>query len=319
VGQEHRPTCACSFTYEHTNMGNKYSKPFKLIIGKRGRGDGEFFHPQAVCTDEDDHIYVADTNNHRIQVFNVDGSFLYKFGKEGSQAGKFNDPMAICMGSGEHRDCIVIADYWNERVVIVKKNGDHVRSIPCGGCTNGVSVDSSNRIFVSKNYYISVWDWNGQHIFSFGSQGSQDGQFEYARKSCIDKERGIIFIADQYNNRIQLFDLQGTFMGKIGSEGSSIAQLNRSTSVGLDSLGNLIIADSRNHRLSAWSWHNGQSSPLGVFAKEGSNQGEFKYPKGVCIDSLGRIIVAETENHRIQIVERKMSQTMMMCSLLIDE
>jgi tripartite motif-containing protein 71 len=255
-------------------------------------------------------------------VFNADGSFLYKFGEEGSQDGQFKNPEAICMGSGEHRDCLVIADCWNNRVVIVKKNGDHVRSILCSDNTHGVSVDSSNCIFVSMaDGFMLVWDWNGHHLLSFGSEGSQDGQFNAISQPCIDMERGITFFADCDNHRIQVFDLQGSFMGKIGSKGSSIAQLDHPTNVCLDSRGNLIIADSWNHRLSAWSWHNGQSSPLGVLGKKGSKRGQFNYPFGVCIDSLGRIIVADTINHRIQIVERskKMSQTMMMCSLLIDE
>jgi tripartite motif-containing protein 71 len=291
-----------------------------LIIGKEGQGGGEFKYPCSMCTDEDDHIYVVDSDNHRIQAFNVDGSFLYKFGEEGSQDGQFNRLWAICMGSGQYRDCLVIVDSDNNRVVIVKKNGDHVRSIPCGDHTYGVSVDSSHHIFVSLDYSISVWDWNGHHLFSFGSEGSQDGQFNCARQSCMDKERGIIFVADRGNHRIQVFDLQGSFMGKIGCEGSSIEQLEYPTSVCLDSQGNLIIGDTINNRLSAWSWYNGQSSPLGVLGKEGSNQGEFYYPEGVCIDSLDRIIVADSYNHRIQIVERtKISQTMLMCSLLSDE
>jgi tripartite motif-containing protein 71 len=290
------------------------------MFGKKGQGDGEFDYPQALCVDQDNHIYVADTNNHRIQVLNVYGSFLYNFGKEGSQDGNFNHPSAISTGSGEHKDCLVIADCYNSRVVIVKKNGDHVRSIPCGDYTYGVSVDRSNRIFVSVDYSMSVWDWNGQYLFSFGSQGNQDGQFGIARQPCIDMERGIIFFADCGNHRIQVFDLQGSFMGKIGSKGSIMAQLNYPSSVCLDSRDNLIIADSYNHRLSAWSWHNGQFSLLGVFGKQGSKPGEFNHPTGVCIDSLGHIIVADLWNHRIQTVERrKMSQTNLMCSLLIDE
>jgi hypothetical protein len=56
-----------------------------------------------LCTDQDNHIYVADSNNHRIQVLNVDGSFLHKFGEQGSQDGQLGLPEAMCMESGKHK------------------------------------------------------------------------------------------------------------------------------------------------------------------------------------------------------------------------
>jgi DNA-binding beta-propeller fold protein YncE len=290
-----------------------------IAFGKEGRGDGEFMNAVDVCTDEENRIYVVDMGSHRIQVFNVDGSFLHKFGQFGSQDGQFADPVAICTGSGEHRDCLVIADSYNNRVQIVKRNGDHVRSIPCGGYTYGVGVDSSNHIFVSMEYSIIVFDWGGEYLFAFGSRENRHRHFWFTAHLCIDTKQGVLFASDYETNMINVFDLNGSFVGLSNQEGRSTAnKLARPPSVCLDSRGNVIIADTDRHRLSAWSWCKGKSSRLGVYGFRGMHPGEFSFPYGVCTDSLGRIIVTDTYNNRIQVVKRKKtSQVAMTCSLFM--
>jgi sugar lactone lactonase YvrE len=132
--------------------------------------------------------------------------------------------------------------------------------------------------------------------------------------------RHLIFIPDYYNHRIQVMDLQGTFMASFGSHGSRFDQYDHPTSVCLDHRGNLIVSDSCNHRLSAWSWDNGVASPLGLLGKEGNKighkEGEFNYPKGVCIDSAHRLIVAEKYGNRVQVISIKRVRIDIMCCLM---
>ncbi len=58
-------------------------------------------------------IYVADYNNHRIQVFDSDGNFVKKFGKQGSQDGQFNVPRGVAVDSNNN---LYVADAGNVRI-----------------------------------------------------------------------------------------------------------------------------------------------------------------------------------------------------------
>jgi len=58
-------------------------------FGSKGARDGEFDDPSSVACNSRGEIVVADFNNHRIQVFDRDGKFLFKFGSEGQEDGQF--------------------------------------------------------------------------------------------------------------------------------------------------------------------------------------------------------------------------------------
>ena len=52
-------------------------------FGRKGSNNGEFIQPYGISSDREGNVYVADYNNHRIQVFTVDGVYLRQFGKKG--------------------------------------------------------------------------------------------------------------------------------------------------------------------------------------------------------------------------------------------
>ena len=58
---------------------------------------------------------VCDTLSHRIQVFELSGKFITKFGTEGSGIGEFHGPVSPAVLSDGR---IVVADYWNDRIQI---------------------------------------------------------------------------------------------------------------------------------------------------------------------------------------------------------
>jgi len=60
-------------------------------------------------------IYVSDSNNHRIQVFDSAGNFLFKFGSLGSGDGQFGDPFGIAVDSMKN---IYVTDLGNHRIQV---------------------------------------------------------------------------------------------------------------------------------------------------------------------------------------------------------
>ena len=64
-------------------------------FGSKGEIDGQFQFPYAVACNSRGDIIVADKNNHRIQVFDRNGKFMFKFGSNGSGSGQFDQPSGI--------------------------------------------------------------------------------------------------------------------------------------------------------------------------------------------------------------------------------
>src|SRR5204862_545685 len=69
---------------------------FLLGFGHAGNGPGEFNRPEGLCVDAQDRVYVADSCNHRIQIFSSDGKLLRSYGKAGSGKGELSYPYDIC-------------------------------------------------------------------------------------------------------------------------------------------------------------------------------------------------------------------------------
>ena len=72
---------------------------FHLTLGSRGGGDGEFRAPRGMTVDSAGDVYVADTDNDRIQVFDSDGNFLRKWGSEGFGNNQFFGPRDVALDS----------------------------------------------------------------------------------------------------------------------------------------------------------------------------------------------------------------------------
>jgi tripartite motif-containing protein 71 len=86
---------------------------FLTTWGSSGSGNGQFSLPEGVATDGSGHVYVADTNNDRIQKFDASGTFLTTWGSVGSGNGQFDSPIGVATdGSGN----VYVADTFNHRI-----------------------------------------------------------------------------------------------------------------------------------------------------------------------------------------------------------
>ncbi len=85
-----------------------------------------------------------------------------------------------------------------------------------------VAWDSAGNTFVADgvgNTRVAKFDKNGVFVKSWGSKGTEPGQFGSARAIAVDAQ-GNVYVADPQNKRIQVFDNNGTFKTAITNVGS---------------------------------------------------------------------------------------------------
>ncbi|MBU0569122.1 PEGA domain-containing protein, partial [bacterium] len=86
---------------------------FTAKWGSYGTGDGQFRYPHGVAVDAGGNLYVADTNNHRIQKFDSSGTFITKWGSYGTGDGQFKYPYGVAVDSSGN---LYVADRDNNRI-----------------------------------------------------------------------------------------------------------------------------------------------------------------------------------------------------------
>jgi tripartite motif-containing protein 2/3/tripartite motif-containing protein 71 len=115
--------------------------------------EAQFTYPWDVACDSIGNIYVADTQNYRIQVFTAEGELLRKFGMESIGDGKLIAATSISI---DKDNVIYVTDYFNHRVSIFTCEGKFLSSFgTCGigpgelHCPRGIAVDKNGVVYVS--------------------------------------------------------------------------------------------------------------------------------------------------------------------------
>jgi len=97
------------------------TKNYELITqwGSQGIECGQFDSPWGICVDEKQ-VYISDSKNHRVQVFDHSGTFLFTFGSLGSGPQELYTPKGISVW----KQFVMIADCVNDRIQVYKTNGE---------------------------------------------------------------------------------------------------------------------------------------------------------------------------------------------------
>ena len=266
-----------------------------------------FKSPSSISVHHNHTVFVADTGNHRIQVFDRNGTFKFAFGSEGSGEGQFLSPRGIDVTKSSHisRSKIVVADTGNHRIQVFHVNGTFDFTFGSEGSGNGnfsspegvatYRTGSGIAVADTGNHRIQVFDRNGTFDFAFGSEGSGEGQF--LSPGGVGMGHGeYLFVADTGNHRVQQFFPNGMFYRVVGTNGTGDGEFvgPRSVNVGW---GFVTVADTGNNRTQLFS---GATFERAV-GSEGSGEGQLLSPEGAATGAYHRTYVADTGNHRIQV------------------
>jgi ABC-type Fe3+ transport system permease subunit len=130
------------------------------VIGHPGNGPGEFNRPEGLCVDAQDRLYVADSCNHRIQVFANDGQFLRSYGKAGAGKGDLSYPYDICVDAAGRQ---YVCEFGNSRIQVFDASDHPIEIIGGPGLAPGqfsnpwgVALDSAGNLYVadSQNHRV---------------------------------------------------------------------------------------------------------------------------------------------------------------------
>lgn len=116
---------------------------------------GDFGAPQGVALDNDGNVYVTDTLNNRVEIFDADGSFITLFGKHGDGPGYLSRPKGIAVDGDGH---IWVADEMQDRLQVFNREGQLLTYIGTGHgelpgqfkSLVGVAIDKQNRVFTAE-------------------------------------------------------------------------------------------------------------------------------------------------------------------------
>ena len=279
-------------------------KPFQvkpvLSFGKEGSGDGMFRYPLGVAVSDGDEIVVADQCNHRVQVFDSNGTFLRSFGHKGENAGEFNLPDGVVT---DRNGNIFVADRGNHRVQIFSWEGRYLSLFGGKGSLDSqlsypqdLSLDSTGNIIVADagNKLIKIFTPDGRFVMKIGGQGSLSDPVH-----CVQCGEYFI-VSDSSEHCIKVFNREGHFQYKFGKQGKGDGEFNCPAYLLVNESQHLFVCDERNHRVQVFEL-NGKF--IGKFGTQGSNLGEFDRPLSVAMLSNGQFLVSDQCNHRIQIFQ----------------
>ena len=181
------------------------------IEGTYGNGELQFQYPRGITLHPySNKVYVADSDNHRIQVLNFDLTFCSSFGMYGSNNGELNFPYDV---STDREGNVYVADCGNHRIQVFTPSGVYLRKFGKEGEGEAelkhpvsIAIDSRNVVYIGEkgNNRVSIFSTNSHFITSFGIPGHQSGQFKGPYGLAVDIN-GTVYVCDTNNHRIQIF------------------------------------------------------------------------------------------------------------------
>lgn len=247
--------------------------------------------------------------------------FLRQWGRQGSKPGEFHFPIGIAVNRADE---VFVTDHYNNRVQKFDAAGELLSCFETLPNPGGIGVDREGNLYISHfptaagkettPDRISVLSPDGKRIREWGSSGTGDGELNWPGGIAIGRN-GRVYVADQTNHRVQMFDRRGRFLGKWGKYGTRPGQFGgkalENSRVGgpqfiaLDAAGAVYTTEASVGRVqkftadgeSLLAWGDNEDKP-------GSFGGKFRGtslqgPIAICFDHQGHVWIS-TAGGRVQ-------------------
>ncbi len=234
-------------------------------------GAGQLNGPRGIAMDASGNLYVADSFNHRVAVFDPSGALLRSIGAKGSDDGQLNEPSGVAVDADGN---VYVADTWNARVAKFGPDGAWIKSWGSGREDFGDGRRAT--------------DTKGE------AQANADNPLGFygPRNVLVVGER--VYIADTGNKRIVVTDREGNFVEQWGTLGAEPGQFHEPIGLGVDQTGKLYIGDTWNGRVQVFEPDPAgpiKTQPVQVISISGWEKDTYNDPY-LAVTPDGRTLVA---------------------------
>ena len=307
------------FIQVRTRSKLKWKPNAQTIAGRYGEGNqlNQLNYPYGIYVDhQQQHIYIADSGNHRIVKRKLDGGSDHEeivaggngWGNRTDQLSWPSDVIA-----DEKKKSLIICDRGNRRVVqwsLENPNGEKeilIENIEC----YGLMINENGDLFVCdwENHAVKRWrkseigkGGEGTIVAGGNGQGNQLNQLNTPTNIFIDREE-TIYVSDWGNNRVMKWlkgENEGIIVAGGNGEGKSLKQLNHPQGLVVNEVGDIYVADYENNRIICWSLGSKEGRVVGGGNGRGKGSNELNFPAGLSFDAENNLYVADYGNQRIQ-------------------
>ena len=260
---------------------------YSKSISSRGSENGKLTGPTSAKLDSSGNIFIADSDNYRIQKFDSSGNYLLKWGSEkANQCGNnnFNSLNQIDIDSNNN----VYSISWCSGVQKFDSSGNFIKSWNGDGASDnfgsavGMAIDG-NYLYLTDTSKQRVWkyDLEGNVIKKWGTNGTENGQFKYPVDITFDSN--YLYVLDRDANLINKFTKDGEFVSKwsVGEGGWAI---------GING-GNIYIAKQNGEY--AVEKYSTDGTLLGSYIKFGNQIENVSIPRDITFDALGNMYISD--------------------------
>jgi len=299
---------------------------FVMQIGQAGFSSGvegtDLGWIADVAVDSSGNIWVVDGSASHVAKFDAGGNLSGELGvpwEWGSDNHHFAGPRSIAFDNAGN---MYVSDAWNHRIQVFDSGGNYLATIGETGVSGSdnahlnlprhIAIDDSDLLYVpdALNHRVQIFDVASAPAITYvgtigvtGEAGSDNAHFNWPSGVAVDAGR--IYVADDYNHRVQIFGRSApyTYQGTLGSgsPGSGNDQLNYPVDVAIDSAGNIYVADLLNMRVQ--QFNSGSLVYVRTFGVTGvpylTDGFHYNQPSGVAVAPDGSILLTEEKGRRL--------------------
>ena len=261
----------------------------------------QFVRVFGVSIDSKGNIYAADQAVDAVFILDPQGNLqLIRNGKE-AHFGLING-LAL-----DDNDRLFVTDSKLHEVIVF--NPQHQQEAIFGaadlGDPGGIAIDTENRLLYvvdTGSDQVKVFDADSYKLLrSIGTAGKKHtltdpGTFSLPTQAALDTD-GNLYVTDTLNNRVEIFDGDGEFIGEFGKAGDGPGFFARPKGIAVDCDGHIWVVDGVQNRVQVF---NRQGQLLTYFGEPGPFPGQLNAPYGITIDKKNRVLVSEQFPGRVQ-------------------
>jgi DNA-binding beta-propeller fold protein YncE len=264
----------------------------------------ELRKPYGIATDSRGRIYAADTELKTVFMIDPDARVVER--REGTSRAPLAMPAGVAVDS---TDRLFVSDAALHSIICFNPSGQPIGYF---GTTvlqrpGGIAIDRQrNRLYVTdaKQGRIAVFDTGSLKFLRYfggpSKPGSHDnGTFSGPTNVAVDR-KGMIYVADTGNCRVQILDSTGNFVRAFGAQGDRPGSFIRPKGIAVDSEGHVYVADAEFNNFQILT---AEGQPLLAVGILGTDPGQFALVAGLYIDSKDRIYTTEMFHGRIQVFQ----------------